>query len=398
LNNSVKKSERRTPACAASLPPFSLAEADKIIDSVTYVYKRRYLQIDLSRPNLGFVQRGRTMKRPANTGPASRRYEMVEEVLRANILGGHIPRGLVLLEGPIASLMQTSRAPVQTALQRLEAQGLVRRFDGRGLMVARPGERVEPRRRDLREIGLRIPKTIDDAMQSRASWERIYETVESDVAACLVFGRYRLIETELAAHFNVSRTVVRDVLGRLEERGLVEKNQSSHWIAGPLTAQSIREHFALRRILEPQALVSAAPQLDRPRLAELFQRFRQAEAALDAGKEAAARDLEAFETQLIDSCVLTTPNDRLREQIRHNVLPVLAAERILRQLGLPSDRTAVTEHRLIVELLLLDAVPAAASMLEVHLAAAERRSIAQIKIVAVLPEPQTIAPYLTRLE
>ncbi|WP_156936888.1 hypothetical protein [Bradyrhizobium sp. WSM2254] len=93
-----------------------------------------------------------------------------------------------------------------------------------------------------------------------------------------------------------------------------------------------------------------------------------------------------------------TPNDRLREQIRHNLLPVLAAERVLRQLGLPDDRTAITEHRLTVELLLLDAVPAAAAMLEAHLAAAERRRIAQSKIVAVLPEPRSIAPYLTRLE
>lgn len=88
----------------------------------------------------------------------------------------------------------------------------------------------------------------------------------------------------------------------------------------------------------------------------------------------------------------------MREQIRHNLLPGLAAERVLRQLGLPDDRTAITEHRLIVELLLLDAVPAAAAMLEAHLPAAERRSIAQINIFAVLPEPRSIAPYLTRLE
>jgi DNA-binding GntR family transcriptional regulator len=335
-------------------------------------------------------------KRPATPRPASRRYEMVEEVLRQNIVDGHIPRGLVLLEGPIAALMQTSRAPVQIALQRLEEQGHIRRFNGRGFMVATRGEAVEPTRMDLREIGLRIPKAIDDALQSRASWERIYETVESDVAACLVFGRYRLIEAELAEHFHVSRTVVRDVLGRLEERGLVKKNQSSHWIAEPLTAQSIREHFALRRILEPQALISAAPLLDRARLSATFERFRQAESAFDAD-DPGSRDLEAFETLLIDTCVFATPNERLREEIRHNLLPVLAAERVLRQLGLPSDRAAITEHRLIVELLLQDAVAASAAMLDAHLAAAERRSIAQIKIVAVLPEPQSIAPYLTRL-
>jgi DNA-binding GntR family transcriptional regulator len=340
------------------------------------------------------------MKRRLNPHPALRRYEMVEQVLRENILGGHIPPGLVLLEGPIAALMQTSRAPVQTALQRLEAQGLVRRFNGRGFMAAGPGALPEPARLDLREIGLRIPQAIDDALQNRASWERIYETVESDVAACLVFGRYRLIEAELAQHFNVSRTVVRDVLGRLEERGLLAKNQSSHWIAEPLTAQSIREHFALRRILEPQALISAAPLLDRARLALVFESFREAEAAFDddSADDPEARDLEAFETLLIDTCVFVTPNERLREEIRHNLLPVLAAERVLRQLGLPGDRAAITEHRLIIELLLQDAVPAAAAMLDAHLAAAERRSIAQIKIVAVLPEPESIARYLTRID
>jgi DNA-binding GntR family transcriptional regulator len=343
------------------------------------------------------AERLRIMKRPTNPPPALRRYEMVEEVLRQNILGGQFPSGLVLLEGPIAALMQTSRAPVQTALLRLEAQGLVRRFNGRGFIVAGPGETPEPARIDLREFGLAIPKAIDDALQNRASWERIYETVESDVAACLVFGRYRLIEAELAEHFNVSRTVVRDVLGRLQERGLVEKNQSSHWIAEPLTAQSIREHFALRRILEPQALVSAAPLLDRARLAAVFERFRQTEASFDDDNPE-SRDLEAFETLLIDTCVFATPNARLREEIRHNLLPVLAAERVLRQLGLPSDRAAITEHRLIVELLLQDAIAAAAAMLDAHLAAAERRSIAQIKIVAVLPEPQSIARYLTRLD
>lgn len=325
---------------------------------------------------------------------------MVEEVLRQNIVEGLLPRGLVLLEGHIAALMQTSRAPVQTALQQLEADGLIRRFNGRGFIVAMANEVLEPVRLDLRKIGLRIPDAIDDAMQSRASWERICETVESDVASCLIFGRYRLIEAELAKHFDVSRTVVRDVLGRLEGRGLVEKNQSSHWIAEPLTAQSIREHFALRRILEPQALISAAPLLDRSHLAAVFERFRRAETDFgsDSPDNLEHSDLEALETLLIDTCVFVTPNERLREEIRRNLLPVLAAERMLRQLGLPSDRAAITEHRLIVELLLQDAITAAAAMLDAHLAAAERRNIAQIKIVAVLPEPQSIAKYLTRLD
>lgn len=70
--------------------------------------------------------------------------------------------------------------------------------------------------------------------------------------------------------------------------------------------------FPLRRILEPQALVSAAPLLEHAHLAGVFARFRQVEAAFDGGGEyAAARDLEAFETLLIETCVLATPNDRI---------------------------------------------------------------------------------------
>ena len=326
---------------------------------------------------------------------SQRRYEIVEEVLRSNIADGLLPEGLVLLEGPIADIMQTSRAPVQRALQRLEADGLVHRFDGRGFLVGGPASRAAPLRADIKSLGLVVPQEVDEALQSRSSWERIYNTVEADVAGCVIFGQYRIIEIELAEHFNVSRTVVRDVLSRLQERGLVRKNQSSHWIAGPLTARSIKDHFALRRLLEPPALVGAAPHLDRARLEAVYERFRDKEQELP---EPPGESLEEFETLLIDTCVLITPNERLSELIRNNLLPVLAAERLLRQLGLPSERAAITEHRLIVELLLRGAVDAAAAMLDRHLDAAMNRSIAQMKIVAVIPEPQSIAGYLTRVD
>ena len=49
----------------------------------------------------------------------ARRYELVAATLRSNIVSGRLHPGLVLLEGPIASLMKTSRAPVQAALRIL---------------------------------------------------------------------------------------------------------------------------------------------------------------------------------------------------------------------------------------------------------------------------------------
>ena len=69
-----------------------------------------------------------------------------------------------------------------------------------------------------------------------------------------------LTQQELADHLGVSRTVVRDVLARLQERGLIRKSASSHWIAGPLTARTVSEKFQLRGIVEPAALRLAAGQ------------------------------------------------------------------------------------------------------------------------------------------
>ncbi|PYE26071.1 GntR family transcriptional regulator [Rhizobium sp. PP-CC-3A-592] len=335
------------------------------------------------------------MIRNRPTQNTQRRYEIAEQILRENIDGGLLPLGLVLLEGPIAEILQTSRAPVQRALSRLEADGLIHRFNGRGFLVGPAGAGLAPDRTDIKSFGIVIAQDADEALQSRSSWERIYNTVEADVAGCVVFGQYRIIEIELANHFKVSRTVVRDVLGRLHERGLVRKNQSSHWIAGPLTAQTIKDHFAFRRMLEPSALLAGAEDVDRDRLNDLFARLLDMEGK-DVGDH--LENLDALQSQMIDICVMTNANEKMRELIRNNLLPLDASERLLRHLGLPSDPTVITEIRLIVELLVRGAAKAAAAMLEAHLDAAMRRMIAQMKIVSIIPGPTVTADYLTRVE
>ncbi|MFT4184922.1 MAG: GntR family transcriptional regulator, partial [Rhizobium sp.] len=79
---------------------------------------------------------------------AQKRYEIAEDVLRSNIEDSTLPPGVVLLEGPIADILQISRAPVQRALQTLESEGLVHRFNGRGYLVGPAGQGIEPNRTD----------------------------------------------------------------------------------------------------------------------------------------------------------------------------------------------------------------------------------------------------------
>jgi DNA-binding GntR family transcriptional regulator len=331
--------------------------------------------------------RTRKIARAAGAKPHGKRYELVERVLRANIVGGRLPEGLVLLEAPIAEILQTSRAPVQKALRILEGEALVKRFDGRGYLVG--ATEKPPLRTDLRELGLAVPDEVDLALQSRGGWERIALAVEDAVRSCLVFGEFRIVEAEAAQHFRVSRTIIRDVLGRLQARGLLRKNQSSHWVAGPLTAELIKERYQLRAILEPAALLAAAPHNDRQAMLALRERIARAEAAANGGES-----FEDIEEAFLEHCVLRTPNGQLAEVIRQNLLPLTAASRLLGQLGLPSDMAAIPEARMALELLLNDSITAAAEFWRDHLERAGKRNIARLKIVAVIRRPKSFAPYL----
>ena len=325
------------------------------------------------------------MNRAGQTPPLQKRYEIIAGVLRHNILLGRLPRGFVLIEGPIAELMQSSRAPVQAALRILEAEDLVHRFAGRGFLVGPKGCGAVPLRASIRELELQISGEIDEALQSRGTWELVYDRVEEQVASCLIFGEFRIVETELGEYLGVSRTVVRDVLSRLHERGLIRKNQSSHWIAGPLTAQAVREKLAVRALLEPAALRLAAGHID-------DQAVEQVRARLFAGEEIEG---ETLEQALMEHCIGRAPNRELVGLIRNNQLLHTAANRALTRLGLPRDRVEHGEYRTLFDLISRHLVDSAAEYHAAHLRIMSGKSLARLKIVAVISQASAIAPYLT---
>lgn len=320
-------------------------------------------------------------------------YEVVYGVLRRNIEEANLPQGLVLLEGPIAEIFDLSRAPVQRALQLLEADGLVRRFEGRGYLAGRAARPDLPLRFDIREVGLRLPGDIAETLQARSSWERIYHEVEREVASCLAFGRYRIIEANIAQHYGVSRTVIRDVLARLQERGLVKKNQKSHWVAGPLTAKSMRDHYEIRRLLEPPALLVAAETFSSDELISMRDRVVAAEETYD---QTTSEEIRGIEDDLHGKLVLSVDNPHLASHIRHSQLPLLTNQLFERYLGMPEHGRMLSEHRLVLEHLVRGAPAAAAAALETHLNAALLRSLARLKTLSVFPAPDVIPAYLVR--
>ena len=325
------------------------------------------------------------MVRPNNPLAQEPRYELITQVLRRNILTGALPEGLVLLEGPIAALMQTSRMPVQAALRMLSTEGLVQRFDGRGYLVGPAGKDISPVRRDIGEFALDIPQQVDAALQTRGIWKHFYDEVEEQVASCQVFGEFRIVETELADYLGVSRTVVRDVLSRLQERGLVRKNASSHWIAGPLTARTLREKFELRAIVEPAALRLAAPHIHYSQIEEFRDRI---------GADPSLKP-EDLEEALMEHCIAQAPNTALVALIQNNQMLLTSVNRALTGLGLPEDEIALDQYRTLFDLIARHPIDSAAEYLRDHLHIMANKNLARMKIVAVISETVGIAPYLS---
>jgi DNA-binding GntR family transcriptional regulator len=317
-------------------------------------------------------------------------FQVAADTIRLNIESGRLGPGTVLLESALAELMQSSRAPIKRALSMLEEEALVSRFEGRGYIVGSPGSDVPVNRLDLRTLDLEIAGS-DDEYLGLPNWVRLHDEVEAALSRCLVFGQYRIVENLLAEYYHISRTVVRDILGRLQERGIVAKSATSRWIVRPLTAQTIKDKFELRIILEVAALRSAVPLIDKTALESLVREIETTERNQETLSEERWFYLV---NSFIDLAILSTPNADLSAHIANNRKALQALQKALFALGLPADTVSIKEIRMIAELLLVDAVSSAANMLDSHLAKSRHRTIAQLKIVAVMPRPTDLVPYV----
>ncbi|WP_119303077.1 GntR family transcriptional regulator [Dongia deserti] len=328
-------------------------------------------------------------RRPAVTGTAPRLYERASQILAAEIADGTLAPGARLLESRIANRFHISRAPARQALAELEAHGLVVRSAGRGFVV-------KPRSKGKASSRRMQPDTLVDRIRlsPEPSWERIYKEVEQEIVAHTAFASWRIIEGDLAEYYGVSRTVARDVMARLQQRGIVKKDEKSRWYAPGLTSEYVAELYELRAVLEPVALLNAMPRVPAGFVTTLRKNL---EAAMARSDQLTGADLDALENQLhvqlLDYCGNRTLMEALGLYqsllIAHSFLyrwtpPLYPAEPFL------------PEHLKVAERLEAGHVSEAAKALEEHLHVSLDRAVARIKVVARDSRPSAL-PYLTPL-
>ncbi|QFT84311.1 Bacterial regulatory protein, GntR family [Halomonas sp. THAF12] len=321
------------------------------------------------------------------------RYVMIEASLREAMRARRLPANMILLEGPIARLFGTSRGPVRKALELLHEQGLISRFEGRGFLATPDPDAVTPTREPLTPEMLGLDIDERPAVDTRPAAERIYAQVEEAVATCLAFGHFRIVETVLSEHYGVSRTVAREVLGRLRNQRLIEKDRHSHWLAGPLTAQAVAEDYEIRVLLEPAALKASGPLLEHGELEAMRAEVRH---LIDHPECQSAAAILRLEQGLHQRCLRHYRNRKAREMIAQSQLPVIVNRIFFQTLGVPPDEPLLMEHKLVLDHLSFGAYDAAASSLQSHLQAAAERTRRRLKVLSVFPEPD-LPPYLVKI-
>lgn len=322
---------------------------------------------------------------PVSAGASAYLYESIFGLLEQKIAAGAISAGSVLKEAVVATHLNVSRAPVRRALAMLAECGLIRAADGQGYVV---GQGL-PRQLTARELHDILAEATEDINRS-ATWERIFRRVSEEVTSLLPFGTFRIQEAELGDYHDVSRTVAREVLWRLMDVRLIEKDRKSHWIAGQMTARMVRDTLEMRRILEPQALANVAPTLDRAWLEDLARRI---EGAVAGFPDCGPAELDAIEQDIFGTMYAELRNARMLGSIRRNQLALIVPRLFRQHFPIRDDLPALVAYGQIVRLLCAGAIEAAQVLLRTQIERSEPLVLARLRVLAILPSP-ALPPYI----
>lgn len=323
------------------------------------------------------------MQRSDSDAAGGRLHARIADILSAEIAGGVHPPGRHLVETQLAERFGVSRAPVRLALARLSQEGWLEHVPARGHTVrsdipvanAPEGDDADHPRSD-REIG------------ARHAWETIYAEVEDAITARIAFGSWQVPETALARTFGVSRTVARDVLARLQGRGLVQMD-GGRWVAAGLSPQRVDELYRLRALLEPAALREIGSSLPAGLVETSIRRLEEA-----AAGHADGATLDGLEQDLHVDLLSCCANGTLLAAVRQPQSLLIAHRFLYRATAeLFETEPFIDEHLGILHAFARGDVDAASALLYGHLMDSRLRAVRRLKALRSFDGIEDV-PYL----
>lgn len=195
----------------------------------------------------------------------------------------------------------------------------------------------------------------------RAS-DRAYATLLDEIQHGALPPGTVLAEVEQAARLGVSRTPLREALGRLASDGLVAQQSPRVTVVTPIDSDDIREIFEVRRALEESAARLAAERGDASAFAQLAREFGSTDVEGAAGRDAYYALIARFDRRLDES----VSNDYLTSALRTVRTHLVRVRRLARDN--PGRLAAsVSEHRLIASAIAARDADLAAHATHLHL-------------------------------
>ena len=202
-------------------------------------------------------------------------------------------------------------------------------------------------------------------MASRAS-DRAYELLRDEILEWQLEPGAALGEVETATRLGISRTPLREALGRLQADGLVRADSGRGLVVTAVSTENVAELFELRQALEQQAARLAARRRDPAVFARLLDGFREAPELLrsdDPGRHSYYELVREFD-RAVDEAVRSSYLVAALANLRIH----LARVRRLSQDNPGRLLEAAGEHRMIVEAIRDGDAELAAHATHVHLA------------------------------
>lgn len=201
--------------------------------------------------------------------------ELICQSLRDRIASGDLEPGTELKQVELAKTYGVSRMPIREALQSLLLEGLLTRLSNRHMVVAASAQELLRNQKDGQDPAPAEPEPpASQAPVYRMAGDIPIKNVgkihllpaREQVASYLRKAILRreipegsvLTLEETARHMGVSATPVREALQLLASQGLVKLRPNKGAVVLGLDEKSIRDHFAVRELLEGEAAALAA--------------------------------------------------------------------------------------------------------------------------------------------
>lgn len=304
------------------------------------------------------------------------------DCLFAQIGDGRLESGTVIRESDLVRLFNVSRAPVSSAIKNLIDEGLLIKRQTQGYVVAGEFQHELKFSKD----SLTIPKDVIQKFDRQPSWEKIYDSIEAELVAVMPFGSFKINESSMTEYYGVNRSIIQQVITRLCERGIAEKQSQSQCNLLVYDEAFITDRYELRQLLEPEALKRAAPFIKPKEIINCLDMHLNVE---NNFHKLAKTRLPNLENQLHIDLIAKCPNARVLVALRGAQTPLITTTKMIRRvLGNSLEEPLLAEHLAVIKSLADGDSDHASKMLKEHLQQSCLRSVERLPLLAKLPRPQ----------